>query len=290
MLPANIPESSSCDSLLGLEGTNLVRVRANDRAPLVFDAEAAALVAGGATVLQLGATGTPSEPSYEVRATVIPRTGPLAALTALTSGGGELCSATDAEAIVQLNGASPSGTATVYSPLGAGVWDADNYKLQNPADSTFITLGGRDDPLGSGGGAVYVKGGGSGDAAGGAVYVDGGAGLGDDVDGGNIFITSGDSGFGGYCGDISLKGAWNPGALGGGNVYLTPGSSGQVHLLPAGSNQPVVRVTGAGALGFFNSAGTAKPTVSGSRAGNAALASLLTALANMGLITNSSSA
>lgn len=43
-------------------------------------------------------------------------------------------------------------------------------------------------------------------------------------------------------------------------------------------------------IGFFASAGTTKQTVTGSRGGNAALASLLTALAGYGLITNSSSA
>ena len=39
-------------------------------------------------------------------------------------------------------------------------------------------------------------------------------------------------------------------------------------------------------LGFFSSAGTTRPTVSGSRGSNAALTSLLTALANMNLINN----
>lgn len=41
--------------------------------------------------------------------------------------------------------------------------------------------------------------------------------------------------------------------------------------------------------GFFNTAATTKPTVTGSRASNAALASLCTALATLGLITNSTS-
>lgn len=44
------------------------------------------------------------------------------------------------------------------------------------------------------------------------------------------------------------------------------------------------------ALGFFGTTAIAKPTVTGSRGGNAALASLLTALANLGLLTNSSTA
>jgi hypothetical protein len=47
------------------------------------------------------------------------------------------------------------------------------------------------------------------------------------------------------------------------------------------------RATTNGNLAFRNSAPIAKPTVTGSRGGNAALASLLTALANQGLITDS---
>lgn len=43
-------------------------------------------------------------------------------------------------------------------------------------------------------------------------------------------------------------------------------------------------------VGFFGTAAAAKPTVTGSRGGNAALASLLTGLANLGLITDSSTA
>ncbi len=42
-------------------------------------------------------------------------------------------------------------------------------------------------------------------------------------------------------------------------------------------------------LGFFSHAAASKPTVTGSRGGNAALASLLTALAGLGLLTDSSS-
>lgn len=54
-----------------------------------------------------------------------------------------------------------------------------------------------------------------------------------------------------------------------------------------------VDITGAtslkGTVGFNNTAPIAKPTVTGSRGSNAALASLLTELANYGLIINSSS-
>jgi hypothetical protein len=51
-----------------------------------------------------------------------------------------------------------------------------------------------------------------------------------------------------------------------------------------------VQMSSGATLGFFTSYGTTKPTVTGSRGGNAALASLLTALADLGLLTNSSSA
>ena len=44
-----------------------------------------------------------------------------------------------------------------------------------------------------------------------------------------------------------------------------------------------------GNVGFYTKTPIAQPTVTGSRGGNAALASLLTALANLGLIVNSSS-
>jgi hypothetical protein len=47
---------------------------------------------------------------------------------------------------------------------------------------------------------------------------------------------------------------------------------------------------GTNLLGFFAASGTSKQTVTGSRGGNAALASLLTALANYGLVTDSTTA
>lgn len=50
-----------------------------------------------------------------------------------------------------------------------------------------------------------------------------------------------------------------------------------------------VKVDGTG-IGFLGATPVARPTVTGSRGGNAALASLLTALATLGLITDSSSA
>lgn len=49
-------------------------------------------------------------------------------------------------------------------------------------------------------------------------------------------------------------------------------------------------ITGASQqIGFFGTNKIAKPTVTGSRGANAALASLLTSLSNLGLVTDSSS-
>lgn len=64
--------------------------------------------------------------------------------------------------------------------------------------------------------------------------------------------------------------------------------AGPIAFYTSGSNR--MTLGAAGAIGFYGSSGVTQPTVTGSRGGNAALASLLTALANMGLIVNSSSA
>jgi hypothetical protein len=71
---------------------------------------------------------------------------------------------------------------------------------------------------------------------------------------------------------------------------------GRLQLFAAdfsGTDREGVRVESDGTqslVGFFGATAVAKPTVTGSRGGNAALASLLTALASLGLITDSSSA
>ena len=57
-------------------------------------------------------------------------------------------------------------------------------------------------------------------------------------------------------------------------------------LQSSGTTRILVNGTG---LGFFGATPIAKPTVTGSRGGNAALASLLTELSNLGLCTNSTS-
>lgn len=77
-----------------------------------------------------------------------------------------------------------------------------------------------------------------------------------------------------------------------GLVISAPGVltvAGLATLSGGASVAGAVALTGA-TLGFFNTAPVAKPTVAGSRAGNAALASLLINLSNLGLLTDSSTA
>lgn len=78
-------------------------------------------------------------------------------------------------------------------------------------------------------------------------------------------------------------------SAGGANITGTITNTGGLSVASGGAS-----ITGTvvlnGNLGFYNSAAVAKQTVSGSRGGNAALASLLTALATVGLVTDSSSA
>lgn len=73
---------------------------------------------------------------------------------------------------------------------------------------------------------------------------------------------------------------------------LTTGGTGEGGIYGNNYAQLALRWNSSGSvaqLGFFGAAAVAKPTVTGSKGGNAALASLLTALSNLGLVTNSSS-
>lgn len=74
----------------------------------------------------------------------------------------------------------------------------------------------------------------------------------------------------------------------GGNVMRVVYTTGAINILDFESDGGLRHVSTK--LGFFAATSTTKPTVTGSRGGNAALASLLTALATLGLITDSSTA
>lgn len=106
-------------------------------------------------------------------------------------------------------------------------------------------------------------------------------------------------------GDLALVGGDDSGATQGGNAYLRGGASatgtaGQAYMQHA-DGYIAIRVQGApgaawagnqainvgtGGLAFFDGTTAVKPSVTGSKAANAALASLCTTLANMGLITD----
>lgn len=81
----------------------------------------------------------------------------------------------------------------------------------------------------------------------------------------------------------------------GGTDWLSINRTGSIDIKIGDTGVPTVTNidghaiigTGTRNVGFFGASGTTKQTVTGSRGGNAALASLLTALANYGLITNS---
>jgi hypothetical protein len=72
------------------------------------------------------------------------------------------------------------------------------------------------------------------------------------------------------------------------NLDLVAKGTGGVRLKDGNGNTKII-ATDVG-VGFQGSSPLAKPSVSGSRGGNAALASLLTALASYGLITDATSA
>lgn len=107
----------------------------------------------------------------------------------------------------------------------------------------------------------------------------------------NVWSTSSDT----YLGDTGAV-KW---ILSGGNLYCATDGGGTIGAVGALRPSEVhtsgkiaiggdLKHEGANA-GFFNTAPTTKPTVTGSRGGNAALASLLTGLAGLGLIVDSSS-
>lgn len=76
-------------------------------------------------------------------------------------------------------------------------------------------------------------------------------------------------------------------AAGGFECRFVPTSSTVAEIKQIGGSGTTFLTFRDGAFGFFGSPGTSRQTVTGSRGGNAALASLLTALANTGLIIDS---
>lgn len=192
-----------------------------------------------------------------------------------------------------LGGTPTDGNGGAVSLLGAdGVSGATNR------NGGQATVGAGDAALAGTGGSAFVTAG-SGGATGtaGVAHLQGGAGGSTSGTGGNAMVEGGAAATHGDGGSVLINGgaaASTGGAKTGGSITLTPGAlagggaDGTVKLKTAGGTTRIeVDSTG---LGFFATAPVAKPTITGSRGGNAALASLLTGLANLGLITDSTTA
>jgi hypothetical protein len=72
--------------------------------------------------------------------------------------------------------------------------------------------------------------------------------------------------------------------------FVAQPTTDRVHLQDVGGVIRHMTFKDDGAVGFFGAGGITRPSITGSRGGNAAVASLLTALAQLGLITDSTTA
>jgi hypothetical protein len=169
-------------------------------------------------------------------------------------------------------------------------FDGDIFAYWNPQYKTFSVDGGSF-ILASGGidvvGRPYSAG--LGDP--GSVFMSGGAGdIG--ITGGGVSIQAGDGEPGGT---VSIFGG-SSGSGTGGDVTIRPGAGATFGTLTLGSDAGTcINITANGTtyvplLSFFTATPIAQPTVSGSRGGNAALTSLITTLANLGLIIDTTTA
>lgn len=118
-----------------------------------------------------------------------------------------------------------------------------------------------------------------------------------DVDGTIAATNTGGLNLLGVLGAPSASMVLNNVSTGGGHAQIKLGASGSVFAVTSSGGVNVLLMDGSGntnlkgGIGLFGtSAVTSKPTVSGSRGGNAALDSLLNTLAGYGLITNSTTA
>jgi hypothetical protein len=125
---------------------------------------------------------------------------------------------------------------------------------------------------------------------------------------GNLYISAGSTLTGnGYGGSIYIRAGTGSGTGGGGNIAIIPGEK-QTVTIKSGPNNGSINLAFSDtsgtasigsyggistinvayqSIGFYNATPITKPTVTGSRATGAALVNLLTQLANIGLITDS---
>lgn len=147
-------------------------------------------------------------------------------------------------------------------------------------------------------GATVVGGGGT------ASITAGDADFGANAPGGSISITAGGGGAGGalcHGGDVTIRGGL-PGSITGNNggsvkISVRNGQTGGLNGLFRISTENIVDVFTVGEgnagnplMGFFGTGATDRPSITGSRGGNVALANLLTALQTLGLVINNTTA
>jgi len=207
---------------------------------------------------------------------------------------------------IRTTGTSPGGTLTLLSgngrPTGAGNGGAlsitsGNAGTTGNGGAINITSGNGGTTSGNGGDFNLISG--SGEISGIVNLI---AGNGTVSPG---YVRGQGGGFVGFssgaqfqCGNGTLTNGGSVFFLGGngdtgGNIELTPGigstTNGFATLNNAFSNSglKVAGASGAPTIGFYGATPIVKPTVTGSRASGAALQDLLTQLANLGLITDS---
>lgn len=246
---------------------------------------------------------------------VITRKDTLANLILLKTGNGELTSATDGPNIVQLNGTNPTGTAAVFSPMARGIWTDTTFTLKSP-DGTgtgtpangknlnliagqnaatagtagTLNLTGGANIKGTGNaGSVLIKGGASnsGGNGGNLQMLGGNAGSNTGNVGGTLILAGGHGDIGGSVQFAGAAGATTPGDM----FFLSASSDdGTVFgniLFQNADSEVQLQITYDNKIAFFGVTPIVQPTVTGSRATGAALVSLLSALASLGLIINS---
>lgn len=133
------------------------------------------------------------------------------------------------------------------------------------------------------------------DAAG-TIAFNGGNATGNFGSGGDVNLTGGLGSANGTGGTLRLTaGGVNAISGGGGSIFIKPGEGGAGNLGGftdlqdwAGNDSIVIRNDGINTLiGFYGNAAVAQQGIIGSKGGNVALANLITALSNLGLIWDS---
>ena len=191
-------------------------------------------------------------------------------------------SGTNTVSFGNLTGSALAMTIQTKVPVGSDVAGLLEIKTQDAVatDSNggevLITSG---DGVGAGnGGSINIYGG-IGGADGGGSNISIQAGNTPAGQAGGLFLQGGETGLG-YAGNIELRTQTGDFAVGSIKLIVPSGT-----LIEATEN-----TSGNIQLGFYGSTPINKPAVTGSRSSGAALTSLLTRLANLGLITNSTTA